>query len=477
MAIFAFFLSLPVSTLAQDDMTPCERFGTYAATFVGEAGEPTHHWMKYDPDRAAIRIPVLPLVVEQAFRGVTPGSTVYLSPPNLPTVTVTGRRYLVYGSFNFGDVSDVVTALRLTPVEEATNDLSFLSNRDVLSSTTGRVYGAAVQGSRFAGSPRRPLAGVSVRFRSEDWLTETVTDAEGRYDVPALPEGFVRIEPMLPDRLATWEAGSIEVRAGGCTPHHIIAEWNGRIRGRVLRPDQRPLTGMVDLVPVDPRREDFERDGRSVRANKNGEYEFAGVPPGEYRVGVNLRRPPDAGGPFAATYFAGTTRLEEAAKVSVGEGTEHNGIDFAIPAALKRGQLEVRAAAVAGVGVVSVCLGFGSTGATYRSAAPGEPVHIDVVEGSPYRFWAHVEGSAGSHWESNAVDVVGAPGRRVVTLNATKPGRAHSPGFECGPYATTPSPQSPAPSPSPQVPSPQVPQFLVGSLLTRTSSLPKFAPS
>jgi hypothetical protein len=423
--------------LAQDDMTPCERFGVYPTTFVGEAGPPTLHWMKVAPDLAAIRIPVLPIVVEQAFRGVTPGSTVYLSPPNLPTVAVTGRRYLVYGSFNFGDVRDVVTALRVTPVEEAGDDLSFLSNRDVLFSATGRVYGVVVQGSRFAGPPRRPLAGVSVRFRSENSLTETVTDAEGRYDVSGLPVGFVRIEPMLPDRLATWEAGSIEVRAGGCTPHHIIAEWNGRIRGRVLRPDQTPLTGMVDLVPVDTRREDFERTGRLVRAN-NGEYEFTGVPPGEYLVGVNLRRSPEAWVPFAPTYFPGTTGREDAVKVSVGEGTVHDGIDFALPAALERGQLEIRVAAVSGAGLVSVCLGSGPTGATYRPAAPGELVYVDVVEGSPYRFWAHVEGPAGSHQESNVVDLVGTPGRRVVTVSANRPARFHSPGFECGPYFTMP---------------------------------------
>ena len=143
--------------------------------------------------------------------------------------------------------------------------------------------------------------------------------------------------------------------------------------------------------------------------------------------------------PFAPTYFPGTTRREDATKVSVGEGTVHDSIDFALPAALERGQLEIRVMDVAGADVVSVCLGSDSTsGGTYRPAAPGELVRVDVVDGSPYRFWAHVEGSAGLHLESDVVEVVGAPGRRVMTLNADRSARTHPAGAECGPYSTTP---------------------------------------
>ena len=148
-----------------------------------------------------------------------------------------------------------------------------------------------VQGSRFTGPPRRPLAGVRVRFTSGNSVVETVTDHQGRYDVSGLPEGIVRIEPVLPDQLVA-ESGGAEVRAGGCAVHVVVAEWNGRIRGRVIPPDRTPMTWMVDLVPADPRREGFERGGRYVRADDKGEYEFTGVPPGEYLVGVNLRRSP-----------------------------------------------------------------------------------------------------------------------------------------------------------------------------------------
>jgi hypothetical protein len=64
--------------------------------------------------------------------------------------------------------------------------------------------------------------------------------------------------------------------------------------------------------------------------------------------------------------------------VHVGEGTVHDGIDFQLSPALKTGRLEIRAQ-TSSAGVVSVCVA--SIG-TYRQRAAGEPVGVDVVEGS-----------------------------------------------------------------------------------------------
>jgi hypothetical protein len=420
-------LVFPRLALAQADGSPCERFGTHPAVFVGEAGRSGFHLMK-SPDSPAIRMPVVPMVVESAFRGTTAGTTVYLYPADLLAAeAVAGRRYLVFGWFNFGGVTDVVTPSSLKPVEDSSEDLDFLSNRDVLLSSTGRVYGTLVHGIQ-------PLAGVTIHFRTQNFVTETATDEQGRYDVSGLPEGFVRAEPVLPDRLA-FGPGSIEVRSGGCTPNAIVVQWNGRIGGRVLRPDLKPMTSTVDLLPANPRRT-LLHDGRSVRANGNGEYEFTNIPPGEYVVGINLRRQPQPGFPFPPSYAPGTTRREDALTVSVGEGTLHTGIDFVVPETLKRGQLEVRV--VSAAGMVSVCLASGSTsGATYPQKAAGEPIHVDVVEGSPHQLWAHVEGSAG-HTETATVSLIAGHGQRVVSLSADRPGREHLPGSPCGPYRGTP---------------------------------------
>jgi hypothetical protein len=101
----------------------------------------------------------------------------------------------------------------------------------------------------------------------------------------------VTIELSLPDHLVG--NGFAQIRAGGCAPHDLLVEPNGRIRGRVLLPDHHPAGG-------------------SVKADKNGEYEFSALPPGEYLVRVSLTGPPNNGAPFPATYYPGTMRRQDA---------------------------------------------------------------------------------------------------------------------------------------------------------------------
>ena len=423
--------SLPARAGAtQEDLTPCGRFGSDAAVFVAEIGEPTRHWMKPTPDGHPIEITALAVKVERSFRGVAANRVVYLYPVDTAAVPKAGSRHLVSGSFNFGDIKDVVMPITSKPVEEASDDLAFLESSDP-SSNTGSISGVLVQGNPFDVRDRKPLPGVTIRFRSRDTTVEAVSDDRGRY-AAVLPEGLVRIEPLLPDHLVG--RGAAEIRAGGCTSHSVIAQLNGRIRGRVLRPDASPLTWLVTLVPVDERRDDIERGGRHVKANEKGEYEISALPPGEYLVGVNLNRPPDNGAPFPPTYYPGTVRREEAVPVVVGQGTVHDGVDFTLGDSIRPGKLEIRIEDSAGAATTVVCLAdIGDsrsvTGATYPSE-PGKPTMVEVLEGSRYRFFAHVERPNG-HTESDTIELTGAAGHQVLTVSATLPGRRHPLGEPC----------------------------------------------
>ena len=115
------------------------------------------------------------------------------------------------------------------PVEEAADDLAFLESVDS-SSKTGSISGLLVQGSPFDVQNRKPLPGVTIRFRSHDTAVETLSDDNGRYSV-LLPDGLVRIEPLLPDHLVG--RGSAEIKNGGCTSHTVVVQFNGRVRGEV----------------------------------------------------------------------------------------------------------------------------------------------------------------------------------------------------------------------------------------------------
>ena len=418
----------------QADTNPCERFGSAPAVFVGEIGELTRHSMRPAPDLHPIEITALPVTVERSFRGVTANSVVYLYPlgaaePGADAALKAGGRYLVSGFFNFGELKDLVMPVMVKPAEEAADDLAYLESVDS-SSKTGSLSGLLVQGNPFDVQNRKPLPGITIRFRSRQTAVETVSDDNGRYSV-LLPEGRVSIEPWLPDHLVGRETA--EIRAGGCTSHSVVVQLNGRIRGRVLRPDASPMTWMVDLRPV-KRGGDSYIPERSVRANKNGEYEFAAVPPGDYLVGLNLNLPPGNGAAFPATYYPGTVRREDAVAVTVGQGTVHEGIDFTLVDSIPAGKLEIRIQDPVGASSAVVCLQDiskppAAPGGTYTFQPP-TPLIIDVLEGSRYRLIAHVDLPNG-HTESDIVELTGASGPQTLTVTATLPGRVHSHGDAC----------------------------------------------
>jgi len=443
LVVFAIARLSARSESPQDTMTPCERFGTMPAVFVGEIGAPTRHRMKAAPDGALIEITAVPVTVERSFRGVGANTVVYLYPleaaagaASSGSAPAPGGRYLIYGAFNFGDLKDVVMPVAVKPFDEAADDLAFLAAADP-TSKSGSVSGVLVQGSMSNSEQKRtPLPSVTIRFRSGDTIVEAVTDDKGRYSVFDLPEGLVKMEAVLPDYL--FGRGVVEVRAGGCTPQSIVAELNGRIRGRVLHQDGSPMTWMVSLLPVNLGGGHVDPRGRTARADQNGDYEFSVVAPGEYLVGVNLNLPPNNGAPVPPTYYPATTRRQEAVPVIVGEGTVHGGIDITLPAPIRPVKLEVRIPELVGASSVVVCLQditnpFTGPGGTY-SAAPPAPVVIDGFEGSRYRLMAHVE-RPGGHLESEVVEVTGAPGHPALTLSPTLRADAHAPGDPCGAFS------------------------------------------
>jgi hypothetical protein len=299
----------------------------------------------------------------------------------------------------------------------------------------GTIYGTLTAGRMDDVSwPRRPLPGITIRFVSSTATVETVTGDDGRFVVSGVPEGSVRIEPLLPDGLQMQSAGT-DVRAGACTELSLVAEFNGRVHGVVRHADGTPMTWLVDAVPVDPLLVALGSGQRSVRANDRGDFEFAGVPPGAYLVGVNLLRPASLAEPYAPTYFPGTTARDDAVPIVVGEGANRNGIELTLHDPILNGQLQLVVLSDQGPGDVSVCMrdistAMGKFGRTYTPSAPGEPVTITVLEGEKYQVLAHVERST-SHSESEVVEVVGVTGPQTLTLRADAEALSHPPGFNC----------------------------------------------
>ncbi len=399
-------------------MSPCERYTTADISFTGVAGEPVRRTFTVAPDVPPEQFVVTPMTIVRGYRGVD-GPVVYLIKADVFPSLQAGRAYLVFGSSNFGNARDLITPGAIpTPIEEAAEEIRFLD--DAVARTHGTIYGTLMAGREDDDSaPRTPIVGVTIRFSSEGFNTEAVTGADGRFAATGIPAGRTHVEPLLSDG---WIGANrlVDVPAGGCSPLYLLAESNGRIRGRVVRPDGKPWTGFVDVVRADSRPMAARR--RFVVANERGEFSFAGLGPGDYLVGVNLARAPSPGAhAYPPTFYPGTTSRDEATVVTVGNGTVKDGVDLVLPARLREGQVDVLVEA--NRGAVSVCVmpDGGGGGGIYTPMADGT-IKVGVVEGVRYRMVAHVDRPEGDI-ESQIVGVTGTAGRKVVTLRAVLPAK------------------------------------------------------
>jgi len=166
-------------------------------------------------------------------------------------------------------------------------------------------------------------------------MVEAVTKNDGSFVVTGLPAGTLEIEPSLPDHLTIGGRFSLkrELMEGGCAPLYLQAVLNGRLRGTLSGERGIPLKrGEVNLIAIDPRRADTIRGRFEARTNDYGEFEFSGVPPGDYWLGVNLLPPSNIESTRPPTYFPGTTDRDAAVPISVGQGTEQDGLSFSVAA-------------------------------------------------------------------------------------------------------------------------------------------------
>jgi hypothetical protein len=360
-----------------------------------------------------------PILVETAFRGVTTPE-LFMMDRGQPALDP-ARSYLFYADRPMGpSAPDVISASRPKELEAAEADLQFLHQ------VGADAGGAIVHGSLMledADDRRRrtPLAGVVLRISLDGQHYEISTGSDGTFVVSGVPPGILKIAPVLPDHL-TLPPQSLGGKVnGGCRAINIPATLNGRIRGRVLLDSGEPFRGSVELLRHGHTR---SLDRSDVFTNDRGEFEFSGVPPGDYLLGINVSRLPSRGAPFRPTYFPGTTDRASAVPVTVGHGTEHAEVDWAVSARLGEGVIEVTFDAAGqpqedmGVCVTTYTSddrpSGGGSGYERRSDTA---VVIPVVEGIKYRFVAYASTPAGLA-RSGDFDFIGTPGSQSVRLPA-----------------------------------------------------------
>ena len=198
-----------------------------------------------------------------------------------------------------------------------------------------RDPGSGSGGGRIAGvvsSREGPVEGATVKLTSSTWRqSTTVTDAEGRFRFSGLAEGLYTLSAEKDAYIDSTFGASQSPRLGGVGTQIALASnqqlldvamplpRGGIIAGTITGADGLPAaeTNVTLVVP--------ERSGMAghARTDAKGEYRFAGLFPGEYRVVAAA----PAG--YAPVYHPGVVDPRQATTVRVKEEERKDGVDFA----------------------------------------------------------------------------------------------------------------------------------------------------
>ncbi len=186
-----------------------------------------------------------------------------------------------------------------------------------------------------------PASTVTPQFAagSTQARAEALTDASGRFEVGALPDGLYTVNVRPPGGfIAPPPVTSVRIDGGQAATVTIKVERGGAIEGRVLDADGDPVTGAMvrglSWMTMNGTRRMVQRAGATT--NDLGQYRLFGLPAGEYVVTAIVRPPVDARTPlvgFAPTYFPGTTDFGDSTRIAVVGGANISGIDIPLQSA------------------------------------------------------------------------------------------------------------------------------------------------
>lgn len=278
---------------------PCAAYWKARAVFTGVVTEVAESGVRHGGGESVrpFYYKLVRFKVQDWLRGPRRGAAQVLTAPRAADCGykfIPGGRYLVYAEERTDGRLYTSVCAATKPLAEAGADLSFINGLPTappLAAIYGNVEfsGRDMKDSSFRAEP---AAGLRVLVEGGGLRRETLTDARGDFAFERLPPGSYSVRPIYPEHARGHvDTTPFELRARQCREVGYLPWWDGRIRGRVLDGDGRPVSGLRVWL-ISP-----ELDV-SVRANlmhsmwvitdEGGNFELTNVPRGRYQLVINL---------------------------------------------------------------------------------------------------------------------------------------------------------------------------------------------
>jgi hypothetical protein len=425
---------------------PCESFFQVHAVFAGTV-------------RSVTPTPRVPQVLENVrvefedaipFRGVEGTTqTVFTASDGAACgyAFKPGERYVVYAYRSKpGEPLRTGICSRTRPIAEAAEDLEFFKS---LSSATGnpRVFGSVTHsepGTMYRdGRDYGPVPKVRLTLRSDTASYQAVTDARGAYEIGHLPVATYQLSVEPPPELASYDTMKRPITLSdthSCAERNFIMHFNGRVQGSIRHATGVPAAGVrVQLMRMEYVDSTDLVDTIDVTTDASGRFEFSGVTPARYVLGVDLHRQfylaSDSDAVFGPTYHPGIPDALQATIVDIRGGERHDLAEMTLPRARPAHRLTGIVRFEDGTPAAGATVLLGEGAKKWRDRA--EPVDIDasgtfsfvVHEGLSYIVTAYYRPPNADRTRAIEIDVgpfqvTKAPEPLEIVVTRTPPVRA-----------------------------------------------------